>query len=86
MPVPEWTDAEVNAALARVEAVRARTGPDFSELAEFGCRPASFVVYMTNLTKQDARRITDESNEDIFRPRGSRGCSSGLRLHRRRDG
>jgi hypothetical protein len=61
MPVPEWTDAEVNAALACVEAFRAHTGPDFSELAEFGCRPASFVVYMTQ--PDEARRASDHRRE-----------------------
>jgi hypothetical protein len=38
------------------------------------------VVYVTNLAKQNARRITDESNEDIFKAAWLEGLLVGIAL------
>lgn len=57
----EYTEAEINAALARVQAAKGRhrrgTG---GELAEFGLRPSSFLGYAIDLARCNDARFAGE--------------------------
>lgn len=60
----KWTEAEINAALKQVDAVRARTGDrtGFADLAEFGFDPVQLLAYVAAHTDHNFDKLKREKD------------------------
>jgi hypothetical protein len=68
----QWTDQQIQAALDRVDAVRATTGDrtGFKDLAEFGFNPAEMIVYAAehaanNLARWEAKGVKPDVRDAL---------------------
>ena len=83
MPAREWTEQEVNAAFAAVAEAKLRaprgTG---GELADFGCRPTSFLNYAAALGRTSLDRTCIEPREVVYAGAWLNGLMVGIALAR----